>query len=179
MKLGVIALIALLLTGCTTPMPKEEFLSDYKRMDGRIQYFESAYAMAYTPRVKETGLAAVNEAVNAIPYVKEDHGANKHLDPEQFWKHGGDCDKYALVKMLELRAQGISDLYYLVLVNGPQNENHAVLVANDHGNMVALDNQSKTLKPVSALYKDYDPAFVVDVKTRQIWRARALRPFGT
>lgn len=179
MKLGVITLIALMLTGCTTPMPKDEFLADYKRIEGRIDYFEAAYAMAYTPRVKENGLQAVNQAVNAVPYVKEAYGANAPLDPKQFWTRGGDCDKYALVKMLELRAQGISDLYYLVLMNGPQNENHAVLVANDHGNMVALDNQSKTIKHVSTLYKNYDPVFAVDVKTRQIWRARVLPPFGT
>lgn len=156
--------------GCAQDMTRAEFISGFTPMGGRIAPFDVAYNTDYKPRVAGSGIFAVNRAVNALPY-REDRQKEQTLDIDDFWAHGGDCDKYALVKMLELRARGVRGMAYVVFKNGPKGDAHAVLAVPDNGVMLALDNRYTDPVPISILYRDYAPAYFIDVDSRVLWRA--------
>ena len=89
----------------------------------------SAYAM----------LAAVNERINALPYV---------ADPENFddWSPinevGGDCDSYAVGKYRALIAEGFNaGPLRLATAWVETGEYHAVLLADVEGETWVLDNR--------------------------------------
>lgn len=149
-------------------MTLSQFMSQFEPVLARMKVFKAAYDLPYKARIKARGVKAVNRVVNALLY-EPDSQFNELLDPAVFWRTGGDCDKYALIKMLELRAQGVKDLYYLVLKNSETA--HAVLVTKYLGQMVALDNRSDQLIPLPVLYREFQPVYMVDVKTQQVWRA--------
>ncbi len=153
------------------PMTKQDFLSGFRPLTGRLAPFEAAYRLAYQPHVAARGIEVINTAVDAMPYVA-DARKGQILDPDIFWTKGGDCDKHALIKMLELRAQGITDTYYVVLVNGPKHDAHAVLAVEQNGIMLALDNHFKKPVPISRVYKDYKPAYFIDAQNGRVWQAR-------
>lgn len=160
-----------LLTACgasrTTP---GDFLSDFEPTKQRIHGYDAAMSSSYAPLLLSSDLALVNGAVNKIPYRRDTR--REWIAPRDFWSVGGDCEDYALTKAAELRAAGRSGLWLAVLVNGPAGEAHAVLVAEDQGGMVTLDNREAKLVPWSITAARYEPAYIVSVGTGQVFRSR-------
>lgn len=161
-----------LLGACAvTGMNREAFLGGFTPTAQHILQFDSANHALYKPRVSARGLEAINTAVNALPFVPD--ACEQHpIDPTKFWKHGGDCEEYALIKMLELRAQGINDTYFLVLADRTGGRNHAVLVAEDRGQLVALDNKTDAIHPLTQLYARYRPLYVIEAATGRVLKAK-------
>ncbi|MBL8884930.1 MAG: transglutaminase-like cysteine peptidase [Hyphomicrobium sp.] len=124
----------------------------------------------YTPRLSTANLGRVNSEVNKVPYRSDPH--RKWIAPRDFWSVGGDCEDYAMAKAAELQAAGRQGLWLAVLTNGPAGEAHAVLVAEDQGGMVTLDNREAKLVPWSITAARYEPAYIVSVGTGQVFRTR-------
>lgn len=152
----------------------QKFRRRFAQVAGRIVPYDAAMAQAYVPRLRVRGLAAVHRAVNALPY-RPDSRIDQVLDADGFWRHGGDCDKFALVKMLELKAQGFEGLAYLVLKDGPGGDAHAVVAAPMNGRMVALDNRLDAPVPLETLYRDYTAAYFIDGADGTVWKAKNPR----
>jgi predicted transglutaminase-like cysteine proteinase len=159
------------LAGCgsveTTPA---EFLSGFTPTKQRIHGYDAAMAAPYAPRLNSADLALVNGAVNKIPYRHDPR--REWIAPRDFWTVGGDCEDYALTKAAELRAAGRNGLWLAVLVNGPAGEAHAVLVAEDGGRMITLDNRETKLVPWSVTAARYEPAYIISVGTGEVLRSR-------
>lgn len=149
---------------------RKQFLEDFRPIRGRIAPFDAAYALDYAPRVKRRGVYAVNAEVNRRPY-QPDTKRDQVLAPDDFWKHGGDCDKFALTKMLELRAQGYRKMVYLVLQERDGPGAHAVLALPENGIMLALDNRYSQPVPLTTLYQMYKPVYFIDVDSGVLWHA--------
>jgi predicted transglutaminase-like cysteine proteinase len=165
-------LFVLFLSGCVSAeSSREMFLAGFKPSPQRIIQFDSANSISYKPRVYAHGIRAVNKAVNALPFVPD--ACEVHpIDPSKFWKHGGDCEEYALIKMLELRAQGINDTYFLVLADRADGRSHAVLVAEDRGRLVVLDNKTHMLEDLGRFYTRYRPIYMVEAATGRVYVAK-------
>lgn len=166
---GAIA-AALLLAGCNGTTTREAFLAGFEPSGQRIHGYDRAAAVPYRPRLASADLAHVNSAVNAVPYRHDPQ--REWIPPRDFWQRGGDCEDYALTKAAELKAAGRRGLWLAVLTDGPKGEAHAVLAADDGGEIVALDNQQP--RPVSwqHIAAQYAPAYIIDIEGGGVYRAR-------
>lgn len=89
----------------------------------------------------------VNQQANAMPYVPDAYGDVWEL-PSEFWRHGGDCEDYAIAKYYRLRKQGFPERDMRVAVARlPWGEIHAVLLVWLNGQMMVLDNMNPDVMP--------------------------------
>jgi predicted transglutaminase-like cysteine proteinase len=90
----------------------------------------------------------------------------------------GDCEDYALVKYLALRAAGISqdDVKIVILKNVFPDEDHAALAARVDGEWLILDNRTLALVRDTDLVRTI-PRFVLDQQgaRRFVWASRKPR----
>jgi predicted transglutaminase-like cysteine proteinase len=90
----------------------------------------------------------------------------------------GDCEDYALVKYLALRAAGISpdDVKVIILKSVFPDEDHAALAARVDGEWLILDNRTLTLVRDTDLVRMI-PMFVLDQQgaRRFVWASRKPR----
>jgi len=107
-------------------------------------------------------LDAVNRAINAHPYVPTQQNWHRSMyweTPAEFFAKGGQCQDYAIVKYLALKAAGMGDdqLRMLVLHDTALGLDHAVLVATVNGTAYLLDNLNAKVVPASAVghYRPY------------------------
>lgn len=107
-------------------------------------------------------LDRVNAAINRHPYIPSLvnwHESNHWETPFEFLRKGGQCQDYAIAKYLLLRASGVpaASLRLVVLRDTHLGLDHAVTVAFVDGQALVLDNQQKTVMPVSSLdyYRPY------------------------
>lgn len=165
-------ILTLGLASCVThTTSRAEFLAQLDPTNERIAKYEQVLRQTYKPRVTAQGPIAVNEAVNHARYVDE---ANDVWQPNALWVKGGDCEDYALAKMFELKAQGVSDTYLAVLTHLFQPKSHAVLLAEIDGGLYALDNQRRSPVPVSDLFHNYRMRYVISAKTGQVFVPRSV-----
>jgi predicted transglutaminase-like cysteine proteinase len=96
-------------------------------------------------------LRHVNQQVNRYHYIEDNKGWQRQdywATPSQFFgKGGGDCEDYAIVKYMALRAIGWNPqaMRILVLKDTKINQMHAVLAVNLNGKTYILDNQLKDI----------------------------------
>lgn len=95
---------------------------------------------------KATQIRAVNEFANQWQYVadtanwgQEDYWAV----PGEFFRKAGDCEDYAFVKFMSLRALGFSndELRLVVVENLNNGVQHTVILVDFHGRVLQLDNR--------------------------------------
>lgn len=100
-------------------------------------------------------LAAVNDAINAHPYVSavRNWGDPAYWEtPFEFMRANGQCQDYAITKFLLLRELGVpNDRMRLVVLRDVRRQvDHAVLVVSVEGEELLLDNLIDGVVPASA-----------------------------
>ncbi len=90
----------------------------------------------------------VNQYANEKPYVLdiENYGIEDYwATPQEFLNNSGDCEEYAIIKMLSLKKLGISASRMRVVVVQDTNLRvaHAVMSLNVNRDIMILDNQIK------------------------------------
>jgi predicted transglutaminase-like cysteine proteinase len=108
-------------------------------------------------------IKGVNKMMNRAPYVvdKMNWGIKDYWStPGQFFARYGDCEDYAIVKFLSLRALGIPSSQMRVVVVQDLNLKvaHAVLALYIRGKVLVLDNQIKKVVEAKSI-RHYRPIF--------------------
>jgi predicted transglutaminase-like cysteine proteinase len=90
-------------------------------------------------------LAAVNELINAARWVSDDDNyaeSDLWATPRQFLARGGDCEDYAIAKLVSLERLGVDPKLMRVLVVHDSGRDlvHAVLAVATGGGTLILDN---------------------------------------
>ena len=88
----------------------------------------------------------VNEFANHQEYILdiENYGVEDYwATPKEFLYNNGDCEDYAITKMLSLKQLGfdVSDMRIVVLQDTNLRIPHAVLAVNIKGDTLIMDNQ--------------------------------------
>ena len=100
---------------------------------------------------------------------------------ETLQSNRGDCEDYALVKYLVLRAAGISqdDVKIVIQRNTFPDEDHATVAARVDGQWLILDNRTLTLVRDTEVVRAV-PRFVLDQHgaRRFVWASRTRRSTG-
>lgn len=133
-----------------------EFLSDLQGRDKRGQ------------------IDAVNEHMNRAPYIVDPRNyrvPDYWATPAQFLKRDGDCEDYAIVKFMSLRALGFAneDMRIVVLQDLNLRIAHAVLAIDFEGRTLILDNQIRSVVDASAI-RHYQPFYSVNETSWWLYR---------
>lgn len=109
-------------------------------------------------------ISAVNRHYNAFPYVTDQAGGKPWDDwasPLVFLQRSGDCEDFAIAKYLTLRLLGVPEtaMAILVLRNPSRDVDHAVLLVEDEGRTLVLDNLRGLVRLEG--YGDYQPLFAL------------------
>jgi predicted transglutaminase-like cysteine proteinase len=113
-----------------------------------------------------TQIKEVNKLMNSKRYIIdmknwgiEDYWAT----PYQFLKKNGDCEDYAISKMMALKALGIpiEDMRVVALQDLNLGVGHAVLIVYNGSDALLLDNQIKTVVPANTI-KHYQPVYSIN-----------------
>jgi predicted transglutaminase-like cysteine proteinase len=131
------------------------------------------------PRVQ---LGKINRAVNLAIRPASDWAQYGYADfwaaPLQTLTSGaGDCEDYAIVKYVVLRALGMAeaDLRLLIVRDDRHQTEHAVVAVRDEREWLILDNRTMFIvNAEDARY--YNPLFVLEQKTLQTFAAAAVNP---
>ncbi len=116
---------------------------------------------------------AVNRYVNEVKYHPDKKVWGKTdfwATPFEFFKNGGDCEDYAITKMMSLKALGVDEKNMRITIVHDMEKNipHAVLVVyDDNGEAYILDNQSETVEE-DTLISHYKPIF--SISQNSWWR---------
>lgn len=126
----------------------------------------------------ERQLHEVNRFVNRYPYRVDfyNYGRADHwATPREFFNKGGDCEDFAFVKYLTLKAIGWSEskLRVVVLVDRRMRESHAVLAVSYKGRRYVLDNKYRRVMLDKNL-GHYQPVY--SVNQQNWWFHRRHRP---
>jgi predicted transglutaminase-like cysteine proteinase len=80
-----------------------------------------------------------------------------------FASGAGDCEDYAIAKMVALRLAGVSDedLRLVILLDTISGEAHAVVTARLEGRWLMLDNR-RMMMVEDAQVRNYQPTYVID-----------------
>jgi predicted transglutaminase-like cysteine proteinase len=131
------------------------------------------------PRVQ---LGKINRAVNLAIRPASDWAQYGYADfwaaPLQTLTSGaGDCEDYAIVKYVVLRALGMAetDLRLMIVRDDRHQTEHAVVAVRDEREWLILDNRTMFIvNAEDARY--YNPLFVLEQKTLQTFAAAAVNP---
>jgi predicted transglutaminase-like cysteine proteinase len=115
-------------------------------------------------------LGEINRAVNlairpisdSAQYGVEDHWASPLAT---FTSGAGDCEDYAIAKLMALRAAGVAaeDLRLVIIRETASGEDHAVVMARADGHWRVLDDRTFVMIADSDLAK-YRPLFAIDAE---------------
>lgn len=111
-------------------------------------------------------LDVVNRKVNAYPYRsdRDNWGLEDFwATPFEFFRRGGDCEDYAIAKMLTLELAGVHpSLMRLIVLNDLNlRRPHAVLAVVDQGELLILDNQIRQVVPARRI-RHYRPIYALN-----------------
>jgi predicted transglutaminase-like cysteine proteinase len=111
----------------------------------------------------------VNEYANSRPYVldKDNYDMDDYwATPNEFLKHNGDCEDYAITKMLSLKELGIDVNRMRVVVVQDTNLRipHAVMSIDRDGETLILDNQIKEVISDKYIYH-YVPVYSINERS--------------
>lgn len=158
------------------PLPKWsgvlERYEDEKRRDGRClasghgdcPFTEwRAFVTRLNGRDRATQIDEVNRFANDWRYVSDE--INWGLDdywetPGEFFAKAGDCEDYAIVKFMTLRALGFrnDEVSLVAVMDLNLQTGHAVALADVRGKTFVLDNQVERVVPASSVHH-YKPVF--------------------
>lgn len=115
-------------------------------------------------------LRTVNTFFNKWPYrLDEDiYGTSDWwATPQEFLKHSGDCEDYAISKYFALRELGFSSeaLRIVILKDRIRNIGHAVLVVFVENEVHVLDNVTDIIFPHTK-YRHYIPQYSLNETAR-------------
>jgi predicted transglutaminase-like cysteine proteinase len=113
-------------------------------------------------------IGAVNLYANERPYVLdiENYGIVDYwATPREFLQHNGDCEDYAIFKMLSLKQLGFSvdDMRVVVVQDTNLRISHAVMALNRNDDILILDNQIKQVISHKDIFH-YVPVYSVNEK---------------
>jgi predicted transglutaminase-like cysteine proteinase len=131
---------------------------------------------------RRTQLGKINRAVNLAIRPASDWAQYGYADfwasPLQTLASGaGDCEDYAIVKYVALRALGIaeSDLRLMIVRDDKHQTEHAIVAVRDEQKWLILDNRTMfIINAEDARY--YNPLFVLEQKTPKTFAAAAVNP---
>jgi predicted transglutaminase-like cysteine proteinase len=115
---------------------------------------------------KAAQVRGVNEFANQWRYVadttnwdQEDYWAI----PGEFFRKAGDCEDFAFVKFMSLRALGFTndELRLVVVEDLKLNTQHAVTLVELNGRVVQLDNQIDQVVPAKTI-RHYKPIYAAN-----------------
>ncbi|NBU58519.1 MAG: hypothetical protein EBS23_01830 [Betaproteobacteria bacterium] len=165
-----LAVLVAALAACSAAPSRETFLAEFTIDNAHLPRFAAARGVPYVPRIEDPGIEAINDAVNAVPYVPDGTG-DRWDAPARFWSRGGDCEEYALTKGLELLAQKYQGVYLVVARDRVRGIDHAVAVVDDQG-MHVLDNQEPDVVSWDRAKARYRPHYAIDLATARVYRAK-------
>lgn len=115
---------------------------------------------------KLTQVTEVNGRMNGAKYVADEPNWGEKdywATPGEFMAKFGDCEDYAIVKYLSLRALGFPERELRVVAVQDLNlkVGHAILVVFLDGQTLVLDNQVKTVIEASKI-RHYKPVFSIN-----------------
>lgn len=121
-------------------------------------------------------LRAVQRFVNSFTYRTDqrNYGQSDYwASPKQFFARGGDCEDFAIVKYMSLRALGwsVRSLRLVVLKDQQLRQGHAVLAVFYKGRRYILDNQFKSVMRDTQI-RHYRPVY--SINERHWWYHEAL-----
>lgn len=114
----------------------------------------------------------VNSYVNSYPYIldQDNWGLSDYWEsPVEFFMRGGDCEDFAIAKYASLKALNVPEerLRLAIVHDNVKNIPHAVLIVYDEsGGALVLDNQSQDVRQHSRIAVRYRPIFSIN---RQAW----------
>ncbi|MBK1705934.1 hypothetical protein CKO40_15565 [Halochromatium glycolicum] len=123
---------------------------------------------------KAAQVSGVNEFANQWRYVadaanwgQEDYWAI----PGEFFRKAGDCEDYAFVKFMSLRALGFSndELRLVVVEDLKHNSQHTVVLVELHGRVLQLDNQIDQVIPAESVHH-YKPIYAANEQAWWLYR---------
>lgn len=97
----------------------------------------------------------VNQLWNKKRYVSDSLNFKEKdywQTPYQFSRLGGDCEDYAIAKMLTLKELGIKNEMRLLLVKKENNKDHCVLALDEDDKTWIMDNETNQIKE----HKEFD-----------------------
>lgn len=108
----------------------------------------------------------VNEYANEKEYILdiENYGIEDYwATPKQFLQYNGDCEDFAIIKMLSLKQLGFDSRQMRVVVVQDTNLRiaHAVMSINSGGDILILDNQIREVISHRAVFH-YVPVYSVN-----------------
>jgi predicted transglutaminase-like cysteine proteinase len=112
-------------------------------------------------------LGEINRAINLAIKPTSDLAQYGQIDvwtsPLVTLARGGDCEDYAIAKLVALRLAGISpdDLRIVIMHDTFHGEDHAVAAARLDGRWLTLDNRRMAMVEDSEV-RNYRPTFVID-----------------
>ncbi len=110
----------------------------------------------------------VNEYANQKRYILdiENYGVEDYwATPVEFLQHNGDCEDYAIIKMLSLKQLGfkVEDMRIVVVQDTNLKVPHAVMAINQENDILILDNQIKQVISHKKIYH-YVPVYSLNEK---------------
>ena len=117
---------------------------------------------------KREQLIAVNQFANEHEYILdiENYGIDDYwATPKEFLDNNGDCEDYAIIKMISLKKLGfdMSKIRLVVLQDTNLRTPHAVLAVDSPGDTLIMDNQVDEV--ISHKYiMHYVPVYAVNEK---------------
>jgi predicted transglutaminase-like cysteine proteinase len=159
------------------PFPKwtnamERFINEKQKNEGKCKatarkkcYYQTWVGMINKLKDKDPWkkILGVNKFMNRAPYVvdKMNWGVKDYWStPGQFFAKYGDCEDYAIVKFLTLRALGIPSKSMRIVIVKDMNLKiaHAVLAIYVKKKVLVLDNQIKKVVEAKTI-RHYHPIF--------------------
>lgn len=134
------------------------------RIDNWLSFLEGIKRLPELEKIHK-----VNEYANLSPYVldKDNYDIDDYwATPDEFLEHHGDCEDFAIIKMLSLKQLGFDvDRMRVVVV---QDTNlripHAVMSIDMDGDILILDNQIKEVISDKYIYH-YVPVYSINEKS--------------
>ncbi|NEV61158.1 transglutaminase-like cysteine peptidase [Thiorhodococcus minor] len=125
-------------------------------------------------RDRMTQLREVNDFANRWRYIEDrvNWGVEDYWEtPGEFFAKAGDCEDFAIVKFMSLRALGFSNDELLLVAVKDQNLGigHAVTLVSLHGETLLLDNQVKDVRPAKRV-RHYQPVFSANETSWWLYR---------
>lgn len=112
----------------------------------------------------------VNDIINKRPYIEDSENWSKSdywANPVEFFKHGGDCEDFAIAKYTALRLLGVPEesLRLAIVHDKIKDIPHAILVVYTGEGPLILDNQFSKVRRADKITR-YKPIFSIN---RQAW----------
>ena len=127
-----------------------------------------AFIAEIAPLPSAEKIRRVNIYANEKPYVLdiENYGIVDYwATPVEFLQHNGDCEDYAIIKMLSLKQLGyaVEDMRVVVVQDTNLKIPHAVMALNQNDDILILDNQIKQVISHKNIFH-YVPVYSVNEK---------------